>query len=127
MTKNVKGGPLGVFEYPFFCKIEKIEGGLLETLKELAKKLTKRKNIWPWTGLEPTSFCLADLKKFSKNRRRRSFISVAVSRSQPLKLIKSVTSLVLKKVSAIICVFYEKRRLNIESASRASYSNLLTE
>ena len=26
VPKNVKGGPLGVFEHPFFCKIEKIEG-----------------------------------------------------------------------------------------------------
>ena len=38
VPKNVKGGPLGVFEHPFFCKIEKIEGGPSETLKKFAKK-----------------------------------------------------------------------------------------
>ena len=27
VPKNVKGGPLGVFEHPFFCKIEKMKGG----------------------------------------------------------------------------------------------------
>ena len=29
VPKNVEGGPLGVFEHPFFCKIEKNEGGTL--------------------------------------------------------------------------------------------------
>ena len=42
----------------------------------------------------------------------------AVSGSQLIKLIKSVTSLVFKKekkeVTAIVCVFCEKRRLKIE-------------
>ena len=38
MPKNVKGGPLGVFEHTFFCKIEKNEGDPLETLKKFAKK-----------------------------------------------------------------------------------------
>ena len=42
MPKNVKGGPWGVFEYPFFCKIEKIEGGTLwRHLKKLRKKSHK--------------------------------------------------------------------------------------
>ena len=36
----------------------------------------------------------------------RSSVAVSVNASQP---IKSVTSLVLKKVTAIVCVFYEKR------------------
>ena len=45
MPKNVKGGPLGVFEHPFFCKIEKkMKGDPLETFKKIAKKsLTKPK------------------------------------------------------------------------------------
>ena len=45
LSKNVKGGPLGFFEHPFFCKIEKKwRGDLLETLKKFAKKnLTRLK------------------------------------------------------------------------------------
>ena len=46
-----------------------------------------------------------------KIRSRRSYISVAVSGSQLIKLIKSVTSLVLKKqrkVTTIVCVFLRK-------------------
>ena len=39
VPKNVKGGPLGAFEHPFFRKIEnKMKGDLLETLKKFAKK-----------------------------------------------------------------------------------------
>ena len=29
VPKNLNMGPLGVFEHPFFCKMEKIEGGTL--------------------------------------------------------------------------------------------------
>ena len=69
MPKSVKVEPLGVFELTFFCKIKKMKGGPSETLKKIAKKIvshakrTARKNVWSWAGLEPTSFCLADLKK----------------------------------------------------------------
>ena len=47
VPKNVKGVPWGVFEYPFFCKIEKIEGGTLwRHLKKLRKKVSQsRKNL----------------------------------------------------------------------------------
>ena len=38
----------------------------------------------------------------------RSYINVAVSGSQHMKLIKSVTSLVFKKVIAIVCGFLRK-------------------
>ena len=48
---------------------------------------------------------------------------------QLIKLIKSVTSLVLKKANAIVCVFYEKRRpkrkgepLHLDAFSRYSFS-----
>ena len=42
-----------------------------------------------------------------------SSVAVSVSASQLIKLIKSVSSLVLqkRKVTPISCVFYEKRRL----------------
>ena len=58
--------------------------------------------------------------QISKNpqniRSRRSYISVAVSESQLIKLIKPVTLLVKKReVTATVCVFYEKRRLKIQS------------
>ena len=43
MPKNVKGGPLGVFEHPFFCKVEKNEGGPLGDIKKFAKKSQSRK------------------------------------------------------------------------------------
>ena len=71
VPKNVKEGPLGVFEHPFFCKIEKMKGDPLETFKKFAKSLTKPKNLpkkisWLSAGLEPTSFCLADIKNYPK-------------------------------------------------------------
>ena len=52
-------GTLGVFEHPFFCKIEKKEGGTLRThLKKFRKKDSQSrkncpKNFWSWAGLEP--------------------------------------------------------------------------
>ena len=63
-----KKGPLGFFEHPFFCKIEKNEGGPFGALKKFAKKshkaeITCTKNFWSRARLEPTSFCLADLQK----------------------------------------------------------------
>ena len=65
-------GSLGVFEHPFFCKVEKIEGWtLLETLKHLRKKSYKgeiayTKNFWSRERLEPTFFCLVNLKQSSE-------------------------------------------------------------
>ena len=68
VPKNVKEGPLGVSEHPFFCKIGKNEGGTFGDIKKIAKKsITKPKKpaqkIFVEVGLEPTSFCLTDLKK----------------------------------------------------------------
>ena len=54
--------------------------------------------------LEPMSFCLADLKKAyltSMPSASRSSVAVNVSASQLIKLIKSVTSLVLKKKKSL--------------------------
>ena len=111
VSKNVKGDPLGVFQHPFFCKIEKIEGGPFGDIKKMRKKSHKAektcKKNWPSARLEPTSFCLADLKNPQKIR-SRSYTSVAVSGSHFVKLIKSVTSLVFKKVATIVCVFLRK-------------------
>ena len=36
-AEKCKRGPLEVFEHPFFCKIEKNEGGLFGDIKKLAK------------------------------------------------------------------------------------------
>ena len=75
----------------------------LETLKKLRRKVSRRRKI-PAQKIfghgrdSNPSLCLADLKKFfQKIRSRGSYISVAVSGSQLIKLIKSFTSLVLKK------------------------------
>ena len=69
VPKNVKGDPLGFFERPIRCKIsKKLKGGPLEnpleTLKKFAKKVSKQKLHAQknWSRLEPTSFCLADIK-----------------------------------------------------------------
>ena len=119
MPKNVKEGPLKVFEHPFFCKIEKNEGDPLETLKKFAKKsLTKPKNLHKKflvkDGTRTNVLLLGRPQKAVTSMPSASRSSVAqfsVSASQLIKLIKSVSSLVFKKVTAIVYVFYEKRRL----------------
>ena len=35
---------MGVFEHPFFCKIEKIEGGPFGDIKKIAKKVPQSRN-----------------------------------------------------------------------------------
>ena len=46
MPKNVEGGPLGVFEHPFSCKIGKNEEGTLWGYeKKLQKSITKPKKV----------------------------------------------------------------------------------
>ena len=104
MPKIVNGRPLGLFEHPFFWKIEKSEGETLwRYLKNLRKshkaEITYTKKFWSSAGLEPTSFGLADLKTAqltSMPSASRSSVSVSVSASRLIKLIQSVTSLVLK-------------------------------
>ena len=44
VPKNVKEGPLGVFEHPFFCKIEKIEGGPFGDIEKICEKVSKSRN-----------------------------------------------------------------------------------
>ena len=71
---------------------EKCKGGAFGDIEKKSHKaeITCTKKFWSRAGLEPTSFCLADLKKPSASR---SSVAVSLSASQ---LIKSVTSLVLK-------------------------------
>ena len=55
MPKNVKGGSLGNFEHPFFCKIEKVKGDPLETFAEKKVSQSRKtciKIFWSWAGLE---------------------------------------------------------------------------
>ena len=80
-----------------------------------SRKKPAQKIFWSRAGLEPTSFCLADLKKAvtsMPSASRSSVAQLSVSASQLIKLIiKSVSSLVLKKekkVTAIVCVFLRK-------------------
>ena len=66
-AENCKWGPLGVFEHPFFCNIEKKWRGTLwrHYLRRNVSRnnLHKKVLVWSRAGLEPSSFCLADLKK----------------------------------------------------------------
>ena len=41
MPKHVKEGPLGNFEHPFFCKIEKNEGGPFGDIKKICEKVSQ--------------------------------------------------------------------------------------
>ena len=69
MPKTVNGGHFETFQHPFFCKIEKKEGGLFGDIERICEKKSHKaennmhKKIWSRARLEPTSFCLADLKK----------------------------------------------------------------
>ena len=93
-----------------------MKGDPLETLKNFAKKVSESRkdlhnNFWSIAGLEPTSFCLADLEKAVTSMptaRRSSVAQLSASASQLMKLIKSVSSLVFKKVTTIVCVFLLK-------------------
>ena len=69
---------------------------------------TCTKKFWSDAGLEPTSFCLTDLKNPQKIR-NRSYNSVVVSGSHLIKLIKSVTSLDLKKKEKKKSPYYSLR------------------
>ena len=47
VPKNEKGGPLRVFELPFFCKTEnrkKLKGGPFGDIKKIAKKVSQSRN-----------------------------------------------------------------------------------
>ena len=69
MPKNVKGGPLGVFELSLFCKTEKNEGDPLETLKKFAKKMSHndeknlQKNFFGHGGTRTHVFLLGKPQK----------------------------------------------------------------
>ena len=104
--KCKKKGPSEGFKHPFLCKIEKNEGGPFGVIKKICEKSLSKpkktctKNFWSRVGLEPTSFCLADVKKAvtsMPNTSRSSVAQFSVSASQLITLIKSVSSLVFKK------------------------------
>ena len=102
VPKYVKGsGPLGVFEHPFFWKIEKTEGVPFGDIKKMRKKVSQSRNNLHKKFLVKggTRTHVLLLGRPQKIRSKRSYINVAVSGSQLIKLIKSVTSLVLKKES----------------------------
>ena len=108
VRKNVKWSSLGVFGHPFFCKIEKKRGhigGIKKICEKKAHKAKKNhKKFWSRAGLEPMSFCLADLKKAVTSMPSASRSSVAQFSVSASQLIKSVSLLVFETV-------YEKRRL----------------
>ena len=105
--------------------VGKLKGSLRIRLKISRKKVSQsRKNmhekLWSRVGIEPTSFCFADIKnrltsKPSGSRYYEFSVSVAVLvEATACKLTKSVTSLVSKKASAIVCVFFGNRLLKIK-------------
>ena len=77
-----------------------------ETLKKFAKKVSQSRNPVQKSfghGRDSNpSFCLVDLKKSSKKLEAEASSVVAVSGSQLINLIKSVTSLGFKKVTTIV-------------------------
>ena len=103
MPKNVKGGPFGDIKIICEKKYHKAE-----------KTCTKN---WLRARLEPMS-CFADLKKSSltsmpRGTRVTSLVWQLVE-ATAYKAYKICHVVGLKKASAIICVFYEKRRLKME-------------
>ena len=106
-----------------------MKGDPLETLKNICEKksnkaekdLHKKFLVMGGTRTRPSAWQTS--KKLQKIRSRRSYISVAVSGSQ---LIKSVTSLVLKKKSHYYSpFFYEKRRLKNNTPKNLTPKKLL--
>ena len=82
-----------------------MKGDPLETLNKFAKKMSHKAEK-PAQKIEPASFCLADLKKAATSMpsaSRSSVVQFSVSASQLIKLIKSVSSLVLKKEKKSHC------------------------
>ena len=108
--KCEREGALGLFEHPICCETKKMKKGPFGDNKKLAKKVSQSQNnlhkkIWSRKGFEPTSFCLADLKKSLTSMPSTSRSSVAqfsVSASQLIKLRKSVSSRVLKKEKSLL-------------------------
>ena len=47
MPKNVKEGPLGVYEHPFFCKLEKNEGGPFGDVENICEKIVSQSRKKP--------------------------------------------------------------------------------
>ena len=101
----MKEVPLEVFEHQFFLQNRKNEWGPFGDIEKICEKKSHKaekpaqKIFWSRMGLEPTFFCLADLKKavFSKPSAGKSSVAqFSVSASQLIKLIKSVSSLVSK-------------------------------
>ena len=94
-------GPLEFFKHPFFCKIEKIEVRTFGDIKKWRKKSHKAKTTCTKKLVkEETRTYALLLGRYQKNPNLplcANYISVAVKGSQLMKLIKSVTSLVLKK------------------------------
>ena len=80
-----------------------MKGRPVGIIKKICKKVSQsrkkpaQKSFWSRAGLEPTSFCLADLKK---PEAEEATLVWQLWGSQLIKLIKSVTSLVLKKEQA---------------------------
>ena len=65
--KSERRDPLGFFNIRSVAKYQKRKGGIFGDMKKIAKKKSHSRNnmhkkFWSKARLEPTSFCLADLK-----------------------------------------------------------------
>ena len=74
VPKNVKGGPLGVFQHPFFCKIEKkLKGTLWRHLKNCEKSLKKPKKHAKKIGQVRDSNPRSSAWQTSKNQKQKLY------------------------------------------------------
>ena len=97
VPKNVKEGPLGICEHPFFCKIDIKKIG---EKKSQSRKKPALKIFGQGRDSNPRPSAWQTFKKAVRSMLSASRSSVAqfsVSASQLIKFIKSVSSLVLKK------------------------------
>ena len=113
MLKNVKAGLWEFLNIHFLQNRKKLKGNPLETLKILRQKVSQSRNnmykkIFGQGRDSNPRLSAWQTSKILTIRSRRSYISVAVSGSQLIKLIRSVTSLFSKKVTTIVCVFLRK-------------------
>ena len=111
VPKIVKVGPFGIFEHPFCCKIEKNEGGPFGDIKQIYQKkshkaeITFTKKFLVKGGTRTPVLLLGRPQKAeltSMPSASGSSVAVSVNGSQLIKLMKSVTWLVLKNKKSLL-------------------------
>ena len=109
--KNVKGGLWEFLNIRSFAKKKIFEGGPVGDIKKNCEKkfhkteITCTKKFWSRARLEPTSFCLADLKKSSKNQKQKKLHQCGNYKAYK---ICHFVGLKKRKVTTIVCIFLRK-------------------